>query len=203
MPDKPSLGSVYDLSDPNETAAYYDDWAARYDTELAQNAYVTPTRSARALAVTDLPKDAPILDFGCGTGLSGAALAAAGFTVLDGMDISAGMLEQARAKGLYRALIHAPDDTPPHIPPGAYAAITAIGAISPGAAPAALLSVVVDALAPGGLLCLSYNEYALRDDAYTTALEAQKQRLETLSEETGAHVEGVGSTATVFIFRRL
>ena len=203
MPDKPSLGSVYDLSDPNETAAYYDDWAARYDTELVRNAYVTPARCARALAATDLPKDAPILDFGCGTGLSGAALADVGFTMLDGMDISAGMLEQARAKGLYRALIQAPQDAPPHITPGAYAAITAIGAISPGAAPASLLSVVVDALDPGGLLCLSYNEYALRDDAYTTALEAQKRRLETLSEETGAHVEGVGSTATVFVFRRL
>jgi len=202
MSDKPSLGSVYDLK-PDETAAYYDDWASRYDAELGANSYVTPTRCATALAATDLPMDAPILDFGCGTGLSAAALSKAGFTVIDGMDISAGMLEQARAKGIYRNLIQAPNDAPPPIPHGAYAAITAIGAISPGAAPPSLLSQVVDALAPGGLLCLSYNEYALRDADYLAALEAEKPRLQTLSEETGAHVEGVGSTATVYIFRRL
>lgn len=202
MSDKPSLGSVYDLK-PEETAAYYDDWAARYDTELAANSYVTPDRCAQALAATDLPRDAAILDFGCGTGLSGLALSRAGFSVIDGMDISAGMLAQARGKGVYRNLIQAPDDAPPPIPKGTYGAITAIGAISPGAAPATLLSDVVDALAPGGILCLSYNEYALRDPDYLAALEAERPRLETLSEETGNHVEGVGSTATVFAFRRL
>jgi len=202
MTDKPSLGSVYDLK-PEDTAAYYDDWAARYDAELSENSYVTPTRCATALAATDLHKDAPILDFGCGTGLSGLALSKAGFTVIDGMDISAGMLAQARDKGVYRRLIQAADTAPPSIARGAYAAITAIGAISPGAAPASLLAHVVDALEPGGILCMSYNEYALRDDAYLAALDAEKARLQTLSEETGSHVEGVGSTATVYTFRRI
>ena len=68
--------------------ALYDDWAAGYDADLEDSAYKTPGRVAEALSAALADKQAPVLDFACGTGLSGVALADAGFKVIDGADIS-------------------------------------------------------------------------------------------------------------------
>ncbi len=47
-----------------------------------------------------------VLDLGCGTGLCGALIAPQA-DVIDGVDVSSAMLEQARKLGVYRELIHA------------------------------------------------------------------------------------------------
>ena len=49
-------------------------------------------------------KDASILDAGCGTGQAGALLAAAGYTNVDGADLSPEMREVAARLGVYRNL---------------------------------------------------------------------------------------------------
>lgn len=46
-----------------------------------------------------------VLDLGCGTGLCGPLIAPVA-DAIDGVDISAAMLEQARALGIYRELVH-------------------------------------------------------------------------------------------------
>jgi predicted TPR repeat methyltransferase len=69
-----------------------------------------------------------VLDFGCGTGLSGEALAAARVSrCIDGADVSAEMLEGARDKGVYRQLLKLDPEAPLPGRPGAYAAVTAAG----------------------------------------------------------------------------
>ncbi|MEL7154480.1 MAG: hypothetical protein AAFN51_11950, partial [Pseudomonadota bacterium] len=64
------LDKVYDARDASETRALYDDWAASYDAEVAENGYATPGRCAEALKQHLSDPSASILDFGCGTGLS-------------------------------------------------------------------------------------------------------------------------------------
>ena len=76
---------------------------------------------------------------GCGTGLSGAALAEAGFTTIDGSDLSPGMLDKARALGVYRDL-WLPDD----LPDRRYDAVAAVGVIGPGAAPLDLFDTCLE-----------------------------------------------------------
>ncbi len=71
------LDKVYDAKGTDETRALYDDWAASYDAEIAENGYATPRRCAEALAGFATDPSLPVLDFGCGTGLSGLALRAA------------------------------------------------------------------------------------------------------------------------------
>lgn len=44
------------------------------------------------------------VDLGCGTGRTGAWLKARGVAEIDGVDLSPGMLEAARARGVYRSL---------------------------------------------------------------------------------------------------
>jgi predicted TPR repeat methyltransferase len=92
---------VYDLATQADTDAYYTRWAASYDDELTRQGYQTPRRCADALRRL-VASDASVLDIGCGTGLSGAALAAAGFTNLAGTDVNAEMLDVARVAGIYR-----------------------------------------------------------------------------------------------------
>ena len=61
--------------------------------------YATPPRVAMALRLAGANVEKGVLDYGCGTGLSGMALAAVGFQVIDGTDISPEMLSQAEGRG--------------------------------------------------------------------------------------------------------
>lgn len=202
MPDKKFLKDVY-THRGDGVRGYYDEWAETYEDEVAENAYATPERCAAALAATDLAKDAAILDFACGTGLSGVALRAQGFTTIDGIDIAANMLAKARGKNVYRTLTQVPSDAPPPVTYGAYAAITAIGAIGPGAAPASVIAPLVAALPHGGIFVFSLNDLAMGHPEFQAAIEAEADSLTLLSKDRGAHLPGIEVMATVFAFRRV
>ncbi|WP_120501319.1 class I SAM-dependent methyltransferase [Roseovarius sp. EL26] len=161
---------IYGVSSPEATQDMYDKWAASYDAEVADNGYATPARVAKALAKHLPDHSATILDFGCGTGLSGLALRQAGFSQVDGMDPNTEMLSRASEKDAYRTLIpiDLEDETP--IPQDSYAAIAAIGVIGTGAAPASALHTLLKALPKGGHLGLSLNDHALADPSYERAL---------------------------------
>ncbi len=84
---------------------HYDDWADSYDKELlGEYGYCAHEIGAKALAATRLSFNSPILDVGCGTGLAGLELSRLGYKRIDGLDVSAGMLEHARNHGIYRKL---------------------------------------------------------------------------------------------------
>ena len=84
--------------------AVYDEWADTYDETLASWDYRAPAEAAGMLRA-ELSADAAILDAGCGTGLTGAALRAAGFTgPIDGIDLSPVSLKEARTHEVYRDL---------------------------------------------------------------------------------------------------
>ena len=197
------LRQVYDLVTQDDTDAYYSRWAASYDEELTRQGYRTPKRCSDALRRFVAP-DAPVLDVGCGTGLSGRALADAGFTNLTGSDVNAEMLAMAEKAGIYRDSWVTDVDNPFPFSPGTYAAIAAVGVIGVGAAPASLLTRALDALATGGHLVFSYNDHALEvaeypqvlDDAITTGVAEQ------VFAERGPHIEGLGSLSTVYVLRR-
>ncbi len=193
------LKNVYTLDGEDAVRDYYDDWAASYDAELAQNRYATPGRCARALASTGLAKDAPILDMGCGTGLSGAAFAAEGFIRIDGCDLSPGMLAEAEARGLYRAL-HLPDD----LPDTAYDGVAAVGVIGPGAGPPELFDTCLSHLKPGGRFVFSFNDHAFEDARYPARLEAalDSGAVRTLFEERGDHLPAMGLASVVYVLEK-
>ena len=84
---------------------HYDDWADSYDKELlGEYGYCAHEIGAKALAETHLSLDTSILDVGCGTGLAGLELSRLGYTDIDGLDVSAGMLKHARNQGVYKQL---------------------------------------------------------------------------------------------------
>lgn len=197
------IDRVYATSDAGELRQVYDEWAEQYDADLAAESYATPGRVAVALA-RHLDGGGPILDFGCGTGLSGAPLAHAGFEPIDGYDVAAGMLEVAERTGLYRELIHGEVDRPFSVDLSDYLAVVACGAISPGAAPAELLDQIIDALAPGAIFVVSLNEHALDDPEFVGRIESAiaDGRVEQLEAFSGAHLPERGLTSTVYVVRR-
>ena len=84
----------------------FDQHAPEFDKALVERLdYRGPQLLLEALRthVGQLPKFGSVLDLGCGTGLSGAAFRPY-CDWLVGVDISPGMVEQARAKGLYDRL---------------------------------------------------------------------------------------------------
>ncbi|MEM9608161.1 MAG: class I SAM-dependent methyltransferase [Actinomycetota bacterium] len=89
--------------DSGDVARYYDDWADSYDRTLAEWRYELPDRVAEQLASWLDPRSA-VLDAGCGTGLTGRALRAAGFGTIDGIDVSPRSIEASAAHGAYRQL---------------------------------------------------------------------------------------------------
>jgi predicted TPR repeat methyltransferase len=202
--DKDYLDKVYTLTSPDETRQLYDEWADTYDDELIENGYATPHRVARALAAQVRNLDRPVLDFGCGTGLSGAALIHAGFTSVDGADLSPDMLAKAREKGVYRDLwqVYPGNDLP--FDPGRYIAITAAGVIGSGAAPPETFDLLLDNLAPRGLLAFSFNDHALSDPAYEGRLNkaVDSGTAQILFREHGPHVPAIGLDATVYVLQK-
>jgi predicted TPR repeat methyltransferase len=198
------LQQVYDLTTQDDTDAYYSRWAASYDEELTRQGYRTPRRCADALRGF-VAFDAPVLDIGCGTGLSGRAFADVGFTDLTGTDVNAEMLAIAETAQVYRHTRVTDVDDPFPFVPGTYAAIAAVGVIGVGAAPAPLLPRTLAALAPGGHLVFSYNDHALEVAEYRHALDQSITTgvAEQVFAERGPHIEGLGSSATVYVLRRI
>jgi predicted TPR repeat methyltransferase len=202
----PSLpqGLWTDPRDGDATRRLYDDWAERYDADMAAAGMIGPARVVEMLEALEVPKDAGILDFGCGTGACGAALAAAGYADLRGCDISEGMIAKARARGVYRGLTVTDPEAPVAIPAGV-SVVTACGAICVGAAPAPVLGEVARAMPAGGLLVATLNDDTIRDAEHVGEL-ARLQidgtvRLERA--EYGPQLPALGRGATVAALRIL
>ena len=202
---KKYLDKTYELNSPQETRAHYQKWAASYEDEVAEHGYATPGRVAEALWDRFPHPQEPVLDYGCGTGLSGVALHKAGFRVIDGMDPTPRMLEGAEAKGVYRSLTPFEITDPSPVQTGAYRAITAIGVIGAGAAPPETFDMLMKALPKGGLLAFSFNDHTLQDPAYTVRLsewlDIGAARL--LFREHGPHLPGLDLKSDVYVVEKL
>lgn len=200
------LNRAYGVRDAASTRQLYDDWAASYDAEIATNGYATPGRCAGALASQIPDNTRPILDFGCGTGLSGLALRIAGFTTVDGVDLSAEMLEKAHAKGLYRTLTRIDADAALSHAPGTYAAIAAIGVIGAGAgaAPISVFDTLMKGLACGGRFVFSFNDHALADPVNEAKMHSwlDSGHARLLFKEYGDHLPGIDLNANVYVVEK-
>ncbi|MHC8508381.1 MAG: class I SAM-dependent DNA methyltransferase [Rhodospirillales bacterium] len=184
---------------------FYAAWAETYDADVEAKGYVSPARCAAALAAFAPDKSAPVADFGCGTGLSGLALRAAGFSVIDGYDISDVMLEKARARGCYRRTAAADLADPGAAAGETYAHAAVTGVIVPDyfdyPAP---VDLALSRIAPGGCVVINLNDKALAVPAFPGHIEklAERGEIEVLFHEYGAHLPELGVGAAVYVMRK-
>ncbi|MEP1612444.1 MAG: methyltransferase domain-containing protein [Roseobacter sp.] len=198
------LDKAFQTRDAASTRSFYDAWSPSYESDVSQNRYATPERCAKALATYCSDKDAPILDFGCGTGLSGLALRNAGFRTIDGMDISADMLEKARAKRLYRHVHQSVENAALPHKTETYTSVSAVSVIDAGAAPVSVLHMLMQGLNAGGKLVFSYNDHSLENPQNEAALnewlDCGAARL--LFKEYGPHLPGINLNANVYVIEK-
>lgn len=199
------LDRVYGIDSPEETRRLYEDWAGSYDAEVRANGYATPGRCAAALAAAVADCTAPLLDLGCGTGLSGEAFRQAGFATIDGTDFSPRMLEAARRKaGVYRQLALGDLQRPVPAAPGDYTHAAAVGVFSPAHAPAAMIRQVLAILPVGGCFVFSLNDHALGDPSYDGEIDrlVHAGTAEVAHRDYGDHLPGRGLKSAVVVLRK-
>lgn len=195
---------AFELEGSETAGDFYRDWSESYDTDIAERGYAAPARIARALAEFVPDRSLPLLDLGCGTGVSGAALRDAGFAVIDGADFCAAMLERAAARQVYRAL-HVTDPAEPlPFAPGTYAAVAATGVLTPGHAPPGTIDRVLAILPPGGIFAFSLNDHALADAGYEGRIRDHVDcgGARVLFREFGDHLPGADLHAVVYVLQK-
>lgn len=148
--DSAALAQVYAARNEAELAAAYAAWSNGYDRETAALGYCLPFVIA-AWVARHVPAGAgPLLDAGCGTGLSGPTLAALGYDDLAGVDMSAEMLKLADGRGCYGELRQAALGGALPWPDGHFAAFLSTGVFTEGHAPASSLEELVRITQRGG-----------------------------------------------------
>ena len=152
----------------------FDGYAEGFDNHLVEKlGYRTPQLLADGLSSTGADRFATALDLGCGTGLCALPLAS-WVGRLDGVDLSAAMLDKARATGRYDRLAHG--DVVDHLlkTERSYALVVAadvfvyLGALEP------VFQGVKRVLGPGGVFCFSVEAWDEASDAEPAAAGENK-----------------------------
>jgi len=155
---------VYSSKNNKELAERYNQWAEDYDRDLESEFGWIGPQYATEYFVKYVPQSARILDAGAGTGLMGELLFAEGYRELVAMDISEGMLEQARKKNVYKEFHRMIMGGPLGFETDSFDAVISVGALTEGHAPADSLDELVRITKPGGHII-----YTLRTDLYEGA----------------------------------
>lgn len=160
-----SMHDVMSLDgDVDKLHVFYDRWAATYDADVDVD-YGMPGNVVGVLEAglaslangEEVNRSIRVLDAGCGTGLVGAHLSAAGFTDLHGVDLSEEMVRHAAERGVYASLEGGIDlsiSAPEHLVKSADA-VTVGGVFTVGHIPPSALSVMASMVRPGGVLAIS------------------------------------------------
>ena len=152
---------VYSSRNEEELAARYNQWAKTYEADLDNDfGWVGPLFAVETM-VKYVPKDARILDAGAGTGLVGQLLSERGYNNLIAMDLSEGMLNEARKKNAYQEFYQMVMGKPLDFPSDSFDAMISVGVLTVGHAPASSLDELVRVTRPDG-----YVVFTLRPDVY-------------------------------------
>merc|ERR1739838_364928 len=122
-----------------------------------------------------------ILDLAAGTGLLGGEIGRHGYTLIDGLDSSLGMLNKARKQGIFKNYIHATVDYLGSIPVNdeSYDAIVSSNGFAPGQIYPSAIHELLRVLRPGGYIFIAMK------DGY----QAQSHRFAMMDTKINDHVQ--------------
>ena len=167
MADVSNLERAYALKSKDEATELYGNWAETYEQSFADAlGYVSPRKIAEFYLSEAGARDA-VLDVGAGTGLLGVHLDGA---VVDALDLSPEMLEQAAAKGVYRDTIVADLTKPLPLPDGCYGGVVSSGTFTHGHVGPECLPELLRVAKSGALFCCSVVPHVFDDSGFGSAL---------------------------------
>ena len=191
------LDAVYGATTPQEIARQYDRWAQSYDVDMATAGYRHPA-ICLALAARHLPRGvSPLLDAGAGTGLIGEWLKLLGYPIIEGLDISEGMLAVAARTGVYARLHTLALGGPLPFATGSFAGIVSVGVFTSGHVGVEGLDELIRICRPGGAIIMT-----VKTTLFEASIDARLRELEsagrvTRLEMTEPYVSMPGETGTV------
>lgn len=190
------LGAVYQAENADDVARIYDFWAEKYDDDMSLAGYRHPAITLAVLA-RHVPKGTgPLLDAGAGTGLIGEWLAITGYSDVDALDISAGMLAVAERKGVYKGLHKAALGTSLPFIDDHFAAIISAGVFTSGHVGVEGLDDLLRICAAGGTIVLTVKDVLWQSDFSERIAELEAAGVLTLVDDTGPYVSMPGEEGT-------
>jgi SAM-dependent methyltransferase len=153
-----ALTRVYSARDAAELEAAYAGWAGRYDADTAAGGYRLAELVTGFVARHVARGDGPILDAGCGTGLTGEALHILGYADLVGIDLSQPMLDLAARRQVYARLERMRLGGSLDFVDAGFAAVVATGVFTLGHAPHSSFDELIRVTRRGGRLVFTVRE---------------------------------------------
>lgn len=166
------LDAVYQARSTEELSQLYDQWAAHYDEDVTGFGYTYPALMAGLVGRHVAERGASILDAGCGTGLIGIMFQALGYTNLAGLDLSAGMLDRARARAIYQDLVQGVLGERLALDDHRFDVVVCAGVLTLGHAPSASLDELARVTRPGGLLIFTLSGPVYHEHGFKERLDA-------------------------------
>lgn len=226
------LARVYSASDSTSLRTVYDDWSHVYDADMKNESinYVAPDIAVKKILLHLQQSESEnhetsevemgeagtlggpgaalgnkvMLDAGCGTGLVGVKLAEAGAKIVDGVDLSEGMLSVAAKAGVYRELGAADLSKPIEKGDATYDVLVCVGTLTHGhVGPTPALGEFLRIIKSGGLVVATVLEDIWESGGY----KAEVERLQTDGKvevlETGLedYRRGGGVQAVMLVMR--
>ncbi|MEO3387190.1 class I SAM-dependent methyltransferase [Mesorhizobium sp. CAU 1741] len=171
-----ALDRVYAAATPEQLGKAYSDWAVDYDRDTIALGYSLPFVIAAWVARHVPQGAAPLLDAGCGTGLSGPFLKALGYTALAGLDYSPEMLAHAESRDVYGELKQAELGRTLPWPDDHFAAFLSSGVFTAGHAPSTSFDELVRITRRGGHAIFTVRDLLLERDGFRAAFQRLEQQ---------------------------
>ena len=204
----PYIKRAYEQTTVQGTRTLYDEWANQYDEDLAAEEYAAPALAVQAvLNVIGLGniRTASFLDAGCGTGLVGKVLAKHGASIIDGVDLSPGMLGMARRTGVYRSLEEADLSKPLEHQDESYDVVICVGTLTRAHVGPEVLSEFARVVRKDGLVVATVladiwesGGYKAEVDQLVESTKVKVMHLETIGYRISSNVGGL-----LFVIKRL
>ena len=170
-----ALESVYTADTPEALAQAYAAWAATYDSETASLGYLLPFLIAAWVARHVPAGEGPLLDAGCGTGLSGPSLQALGYPDIAGLDLSDDMLKIAGSRQAYSELKQAMLGSTLPWPDGHFRAFFSTGVFTISHAPAFGLHELVRITKKGGHAIFTVRDQVFESGGFRDVFAGMEQ----------------------------
>lgn len=149
------------------TKPLYDEWSKTYEADLLDNlGYTGHVIAADALKELVQDKAAKIIDIGCGTGLVALELKNSGYLHIDGLDISARMLAEAKAKNIYGDLYEGDMQKRTTLEDASYDAAICAGSFAPGHLGPESYPEFIRLVRPGSAIVIFMNGAHYVEDGY-------------------------------------
>ncbi|MDJ0622165.1 MAG: class I SAM-dependent methyltransferase [Desulfocapsaceae bacterium] len=195
---------VLEAKTTEELMDAYENWADQYDSDLLiEMGYQAPAITTSIFKKHLAVGDSKILDVGCGTGVVGMLLTQSGYTSVDGLDYSQGMLNKAKQKKIYSSLIQADLTKPLDIESNLYDAIISVGTFTLGHVGPDAFAELIRITKPGGILCFTVRQEAWAEHDYrqrTIDFELAN-KWELMEMQTVEYIREEGSSCKVLVYR--